>query len=74
MIGTTTRLRWVSVARLAELPPDSVSAVQCEGQVLALVNAGGDVCALENTCPHRGGPLARWSAMPWAADGCSTAY
>lgn len=50
--------RWVTVARVYELPPDSVRAVRCDGTVLALVNSRGQVSALENTCPHRGGPLA----------------
>jgi nitrite reductase/ring-hydroxylating ferredoxin subunit len=54
----TTATHWVTVATVAELPADAVTAVRCEGRVVALVNAGGSISALENTCPHRGGPLA----------------
>ena len=62
----------MTVARLAELKPDSVHAVRCQGgSVLALVCLGGQLYALENTCPHRGGPLAGGKlvagelACPW---------
>jgi len=50
VIDTTTGARWVSVARLSALPPpDSVTDVRCEGHVLAPVNTGRNVSALENT-------------------------
>ena len=58
MIETTTATRWISVGRHQDLALDTVTAVRCEGQVVALVNVDGTICAVENTCPHRGGPLA----------------
>lgn len=50
-------LRWVRVARTAEVPPGQVRRVEVEGRVLALVNRDGEFYALDATCPHRGGPL-----------------
>ncbi len=61
----------MTVARLPELAADGVSAVRCDGSMLALVCTGGDIYALKNTCPHRGGPLAAGKlvagelACPW---------
>jgi nitrite reductase/ring-hydroxylating ferredoxin subunit len=58
VIETTTGTRWVSVARLGDVTRDTVTAARCGSQVVALVNVDGTISALENTCPHRGGPLA----------------
>ena len=33
-------------------------AVEAEGRSIAVFNVGGSYYAIENTCPHRGGPLA----------------
>lgn len=32
--------------------------VEAGGQSIAIFNVGGSYYAIENTCPHRGGPLA----------------
>ena len=32
--------------------------VQAGGQSIAIFNMGGSYYAIENTCPHRGGPLS----------------
>jgi nitrite reductase/ring-hydroxylating ferredoxin subunit len=32
--------------------------VEAAGQIIAVFNVGGNYYAIENTCPHRGGPLA----------------
>jgi 3-phenylpropionate/trans-cinnamate dioxygenase ferredoxin component len=32
--------------------------VEAAGQRIAVFNVGGSYYAIENTCPHRGGPLA----------------
>lgn len=54
----TTDPRWVTVARLEDLPDGQIKAIRCDGRVVAVVRLGDTVCALENACPHRGGPLA----------------
>lgn len=50
----TTRVR---LASLSELPVGAGKIVAAHGKVIALFNVGGDIRAVENTCPHRGGPL-----------------
>ena len=32
--------------------------VEAGGQKIAIFDLGGNLCAVENTCPHRGGPLS----------------
>jgi nitrite reductase/ring-hydroxylating ferredoxin subunit len=48
---------FVKVATLSDLPPGSCKAVQADGKAVALFNVEGTVCAIDNTCLHRGGPL-----------------
>src|SRR5580765_7064806 len=45
-------------ARLNEIPTGSIKSVQVGGKQLALANVGGMLYAIDNTCLHRGGPLA----------------
>lgn len=40
-----------------DLPAGSGKPVEIDGKVVAVFNVGGKFFALENTCPHRGGPL-----------------
>ena len=47
----------VCVARLSDLPPGACRSVEVNGLGIALVNLDGVVYALDNTCPHAGGPL-----------------
>jgi nitrite reductase/ring-hydroxylating ferredoxin subunit len=49
---------WVRVAALDDVPPGSLKAVRADKQHYALANIGGNLYALLNECPHRGGPLA----------------
>lgn len=49
----------VAVARLDELPLGALKLVAAEGRDILLVNLDGTVCAIDNTCPHNGGPLNR---------------
>lgn len=61
------------VARLADLPPGTGKAFVVAGRQLALFNAGGRIFAIDNLCPHDGGPLAEGSlegttvTCPWHA-------
>ncbi|MGH9259826.1 MAG: Rieske (2Fe-2S) protein [Acidimicrobiales bacterium] len=45
------------VGPVEDFPPGVVRAVEVDGHRLALVNAGGEISALDGTCPHAGGPL-----------------
>jgi len=63
----------VTVARAADVAPGTGRAVMVGGREIALFNAAGTFYALENTCPHQGGPLAEgWIegstvTCPWHA-------
>ncbi len=63
--------RFVTVGTLDELPPGACLSVEKEGQGIALCNSGGTIYALDNTCPHAGGPLGEGSVdgdvveCPW---------
>ncbi len=48
--------RWV--AAVQEIPPGSALLVEAAGQEIALFNLRGEIFAIDNTCPHTGGPLA----------------
>lgn len=48
---------FVTVAAIDEIPPGSGKTVEVHGVWIALFNAGGSFYAVDNTCPHAGGPL-----------------
>ena len=47
----------IKVAHVTDLSPGSGATVDAEGQPIALFNVDGTFCAIDDTCPHRGGPL-----------------
>ncbi len=49
----------MKIAALAALPPGASLAVRVGDQSIALFNVGGSVYAIDNICPHAGGPLTR---------------
>ena len=49
--------KFVSVAKVADIPPGTGRTVDVGGIWIALYNAGGTFYAVDNTCPHAGGPL-----------------
>jgi NAD(P)H-dependent nitrite reductase small subunit len=51
-------MRFVTVAAANELPEHRGVCVGVGRQELAVFKVGGEVFALDNSCPHRGGPLA----------------
>ena len=51
--------QFVKVGTRAELDElEGGKLVEVGGQKIAIFNVGGRYYAIENTCPHRGGPLA----------------
>ncbi len=46
------------VAAAGEVAPGSALLVEAAGQEIALFNLGGEIFAIDNMCPHSGGPLA----------------
>lgn len=49
---------FVEVAKVTDVPVGRVKAVNVDGRVLALSHTADGFFATDNTCPHRGGPLA----------------
>ncbi|MHC5018541.1 MAG: Rieske (2Fe-2S) protein [Planctomycetota bacterium] len=66
-------LIWVDVAAPTDVPPGTAITVQANGWAIALSNVDGRWFAIENTCPHMGGPLGRGELQgevllcPWHA-------
>jgi nitrite reductase (NADH) small subunit len=62
---------FITVAKIDEIPPGTCKSVEVHGVLLALCNVGGTVYALDNTCPHAGGPIGEGILMgdvvtcPW---------
>ena len=50
--------KWVSITRAEDIPLREGRAVHIAGHDIAVFNLGGQFLAVENKCPHRGGPLA----------------
>ena len=77
---------WVRVCRLEDIPPLGARVVHREaGDIAVFRNAGNEVFALADRCPHKGGPLSQgivhgnkvacplhgWNIQ--LADGCAVA-
>jgi nitrite reductase (NADH) small subunit/3-phenylpropionate/trans-cinnamate dioxygenase ferredoxin subunit len=62
---------YVTVAQVGQIPPGTCRTVEVEGVFLALCNVNGNFLAVDNTCPHAGGPLGEGSmdgevvTCPW---------
>ena len=63
----------VLVAAAADIPSGEGRVVDAQGKTLALFNVDGAYHAVDNLCPHRGGPLGegdlegRLVLCPWHA-------
>ena len=49
---------WVRIARCHDIPPREGRAVRVGNREIAIFNLEGRFLAIENRCPHKGGPLA----------------
>jgi nitrite reductase (NADH) small subunit len=49
---------FVTVARTDELTPGQGRLVQLNDKRIALFHVGGRYYAIDDVCPHRGGPLS----------------
>ena len=69
--GETPDGVWHRVADVDDLPDGRVKTVQAGHRSVALTHCGGRFGALENHCPHQGGPLGEgsiekgWLRCPW---------
>ena len=50
---------WHSVAKTSDIPEGQAQLVELEGKSIALFHSGGKFRAIDNKCPHRGGPLVQ---------------
>jgi nitrite reductase/ring-hydroxylating ferredoxin subunit len=61
----------IRIVQRSEIPAGTGKVVVADGRVLAVFNVEGQFRAVENTCPHRGGPLGEGSlegavvTCPW---------
>ena len=76
MTGDNTPLEWHRVADASEVPPGRVKTVTAGTHSMALTNIDGEFTAMDNRCPHQGGPLGEgsieigddgqcWLRCPW---------
>ncbi len=49
--------RWIGVGACDDIPPREGRAVTIGAREIAVFNLGDRFAALENRCPHQGGPL-----------------
>lgn len=51
---------WIRIAPLSEFPQLGARVVRHDGKEIAVFrNAGNDVFAMNDQCPHKGGPLSQ---------------
>ena len=68
---TRGKIVWHKAAGLDELPEGRVKTVSCGLKTLCLSHFDGQYAALDNRCPHQGGPLGEgsiengWLRCPW---------
>jgi nitrite reductase/ring-hydroxylating ferredoxin subunit len=62
---------YIDVAAVSELPAPGCRAYSVDGRKIVIVRTAAGVYALDNACPHRGGPLAEGDVIgseivcPW---------
>ena len=49
----------IKIAETKDVPPGTATAFEVAGQNIALFNIGGTFFAIDDTCPHSGGPLSQ---------------
>jgi nitrite reductase (NADH) small subunit len=50
--------RWVRIARCEDIPLREARSVRLGGRDIAIFNLGDSFLAVDNRCPHKGGPLS----------------
>lgn len=61
----------IRVAKVSDLPPGECGFVDADGVPLAVFNVDGSFYAIDDACPHQGGPLSEAEidgcvvACPW---------
>ncbi len=66
-----SKIVWYKVADVGELPEGRVKSAPCGAETVCLSHFDGQFAALDNRCPHQGGPLGEgsiengWLRCPW---------
>ena len=66
-------MAFTKAATVQEIPPGMGKQVKLNDKTIALFNVGGAYYAIDDTCPHRGGPLSEGEVQdtevtcPWHA-------
>ena len=55
---TLLMAKLMKVADATNLAPGQATAVEIDGNRIAVFNVGGTFYAIDDTCPHAGGPLS----------------
>jgi nitrite reductase (NADH) small subunit len=53
-----TNAEWIRIANCDSIPRREGRAVMVAGREIAIFNLGDRFLAIDNECPHKGGPLA----------------
>ncbi|MFK7829864.1 MAG: thiamine pyrophosphate-binding protein [Congregibacter sp.] len=67
---STDQIEWFKVAEANELASDRVKSVTAGTRNICLVHFKGQYAAMDNHCPHQGGPLGEGSIEVGADDAC----
>jgi nitrite reductase/ring-hydroxylating ferredoxin subunit len=51
-------MAFTKVAQVSDVPQGKAKQISVNGKTVALFNVNGNFFAIDNECPHRGGPLA----------------
>lgn len=54
----STQNHWIKAVRCSDVPPREGRSVQIGKREIAIFNLGDRFVAIDNRCPHKGGPLA----------------
>ncbi len=57
-MSDTKQIKWFCVAPVGSIPEKEGRRVEYGQYAVAVFNLGGEYFAVENQCPHKGGPLA----------------
>ena len=72
-------MEFIEIAHISELPLGRARAYDVNGRTIALYHTAEGFFAPDNTCPHRGGPLAQGDLIgneincPWHLGGFDVA-
>ncbi len=70
MTESRNKMVWHKVAELDEVVEGRVKSVTAGAQSIALVHSDGQWAAMDNRCPHQGGPLGEGSIEKGLGDQC----